>query len=199
MERVSAARAISVFGGSDAQPGSSAYEVARDVGARLAEAGWLVQNGGYGGVMEASSRGAREAGGRSIGITTRAFTFRASGNAYLHEERPEADLFDRTRRLIDGAAGFIVLPGRTGTLAELAFLWALSKAGLLGDKPVILLGDPWSGLLDSLRRLDLLDPGALRTTRVVAGPRAAVEAIGAALGDARGERSPSRPGDGSVD
>jgi len=181
MDRGLEGRLISVFGGSDEAPGSPAYEVARDVGRRLAEKGFLVQNGGYGGVMEASSRGAREAGGRSIGITTRAFTFRTSGNAYLDVERPETDLFDRTRRLIDDAAGFIVLKGRTGTLAELTFLWALAKSGLLGDKPVILLGESWNGLLFALRRLDLLDPEALVGTRVVDHPHDAVEAIHALL------------------
>jgi uncharacterized protein (TIGR00730 family) len=170
--------AIAVFGSAEPVPGSPEYEVAREVGRRLAAAGFAVVNGGYGGVMEASARGAREAGGRTIGVTTKVFTSRPAANAWIETEESTADLHDRTRRLIEGADGFIVLPGRSGTLSELTFLWALAKAGLLEGRRIVLLGPVWGRFLADLRRLDLVDREALAATRVAATPAAAVAALG---------------------
>jgi len=169
--------AIAVFGSSGPAPGSPDYERAREVGRLLAAAGFAVVNGGYGGVMEASARGAREAGGRTIGITTKAFTFRPGANPWIETEESTADLHDRTRRLIDSAAGFVILPGRSGTLSELTFLWALAKAGLLGAKPIVLLGEVWRRLLPALRELGLLDEEVLDVTTLAGTPAGAVEAL----------------------
>jgi uncharacterized protein (TIGR00725 family) len=163
------------------------------VGRRLAEAGFVVVNGGYGGVMEASARGAREAGGRTLGVTTSAFAFRGGANPWIETERRERDLFDRTRVLIEESSGFVVLPGRSGTLAELTFLWALHKAGLLDRKPIQLLGDVWEELLPQLRRLDLLDPAVLEITAIAPGPAEAVARLAAILRPGRGD-GPVRPG-----
>jgi uncharacterized protein (TIGR00730 family) len=169
--------AIAVFGSSEPPPGSPDYERALDVGRRLAAAGFAIVNGGYGGVMEASARGAREAGGRTIGVTTKVFTSRPGANPWIETEESTADLHDRTRRLIESAAGFVILPGRSGTLSELTFLWALAKAGLLGAKPIILLGEVWGRLLPALRRLDLLDEEVLDATTLAGSPAEAVEAL----------------------
>ena len=176
---------VAVFGASDPAPGSEAYEEAVVVGRRLAAAGCAVINGGYGGVMEASARGAREAGGRSIGVTTLAFKGRGGPNPYIDTEHRETDLFSRTRRLIETAAAFIILRGRVGTLAELAFLWALRKAGLLGPKPIVLVGAVWDDLLRQLRRGELITEQELAGTRVVRSPDEAVEAVLRALRDPR--------------
>jgi len=173
---------IAVFGSSEPAPGSPDYDRAREVGRRLALAGFAVVNGGYGGVMEASARGAREAGGRTIGITTRAFTLRPGANPWIEIEESTADLHERTRRLIDSAAGFVILPGRSGTLSELTFLWALTKAGLLGAKPIVLLGEVWGRLLPVLRELGLVDEMALEVTTLAGTPAGAVEALGRGLG-----------------
>jgi uncharacterized protein (TIGR00725 family) len=66
-------RVVAVFGGHAPAPGSADYEMARELGRRLAEAGFIVMSGGYGGTMEAVSRGAREAGGLAIGVTVDLF------------------------------------------------------------------------------------------------------------------------------
>jgi len=181
-------RAIAVFGGSEPAAGSDAWRIAYDVGRLLAATGFVVVNGGYGGVMEASARGAREAGGRTIGVTTAALAFRGAANPWIETERRERDLFDRTRSLIEAAAGFVILPGRSGTLAELGFVWALHKAGLLGGKPIQMIGQVWEELLPQLRRLDLLDPSVLEITEIAAGPRQAVDRLAAILLPARSGR-----------
>ena len=186
-------KAVAVFGSSEPRPPSPAWDVAYEVGRLLAASGFVLVNGGYGGVMEASARGAREAGGRTIGVTTTAFASRRAANPWIETERRERDLFDRTRGLIEAADGFVILPGRSGTLAELGFVWALHKAGLLGGKPIQMVGRVWEELLPHLTRLDLLDPVVLEITAIAAGPRQAVERLAALLLPAGPDRS-ARPG-----
>jgi uncharacterized protein (TIGR00730 family) len=164
---------VAVFGSSEARPGDTVYELSKQVGSLLAEAGFGVVNGGYGGVMEACSLGARESGGMAIGITCLDFR-RGAGNKYLTEERPAADLFGRTRSLIDLSAAYIILPGKAGTLAELAFLWALLRGGLLVRKPVVLLGEFWNGLLEDLQERGLLEAAQAAATGYASTPEEAV-------------------------
>ncbi len=168
---------VAVFGGSDPAPDTDAYRIAREVGRRLAEAGFSLINGGYGGVMEASARGARDAGGHTIGVTVAAFARTTGANQFIVRELVTDDLYDRTRRLIEDAVAFIVLRGRVGTLAELAFLWALSKSGTLGVKPIILLDPVWEELLTRLQRLGIVGAAELASTRVARDPRQAVDIL----------------------
>lgn len=171
---------VAVFGSSEPRPGDGGYERARRVGALLARAGLTVVTGGYGGVMEAASRGAREEGGAAIGVTVSTFASR-SPNSYLTQVIEEPDLFARTRRLMALSAGFIILPGKSGTLAEAAFLWALRRAGELGDRPVVLLGPEWAEATGTLVSTGFLDEDGRRGT-ILAGTveesvRAVTEAI----------------------
>jgi uncharacterized protein (TIGR00730 family) len=172
---------IAVFGSSEPQAGEPLYELARQLGRFLAEAGFLVVSGGYGGVMEGASRGAREAGGQALGITTDSFAGRGAANRFLTQEIREPDLLLRTRALIHHPQGFVVLPGRSGTLAELTGLWAMHRAGLLERRPVVLLGQAWEGLLESLEGRGLLHPERRQITRLAASPREAVDLVTLAL------------------
>jgi uncharacterized protein (TIGR00730 family) len=169
-------KAVAVFGSSEPREGEPLYQEAREVGALLAKSGFVVVNGGYGGVMEAASRGAREAGGRAVGVTTSAFR-RGPGNPYLDEEHREADLFSRTRRLIQLSHAYIILRGKSGTLAELAFLWALDRGGLLPPTRIALLGDCWKGVLGALEEWQMVEPTQLGFTRLARTPVEAVEIV----------------------
>lgn len=169
-------RLVAVFGSADANEGDPLYELARRLGAMLVDAGYGVITGGYGGVMEAASRGAVEAGGVSVGVTCAAFQGREP-NRFLTERRDTADLLARTGALIDGARGFIVLHGKSGTLAELTFVWALHRAGSLGPRPVILLGDAWRPFLHHLVRGGMIEDEQLSITRVAERPEDAVLAL----------------------
>lgn len=169
-----ARRRVCVFGSSEPAAGQPLYEQARRVGLLLARAGCVILNGGYGGVMEGASRGAREANGHVIGVTAATFAARTP-NPYLVEEQREPDLYARTRRLIEQGEAFIILPGRSGTLAELTLVWALCRARQMPDKPVALLGEAWPPLLDTLRRLDYLEPRLLTLTRCTFIPEEAVD------------------------
>ncbi len=173
--------AVAVFGSSEPPPGSPAYREAEEVGRRLAESGCIVVNGGYGGVMEASARGAREVGGSTLGVTTSAFRFRAGANRFIDRERCEPDLFARTRGLVEEADAFIILPGKSGTLAEWASLLALCRADLLGPRPIVLLGRLWEDLLGQLRRLGIIGEPEFAVCRIARSPEEAVRAVARCL------------------
>ena len=173
--RLAIDRAVAVFGSSDPVEADPDYELARRVGELLSARGIMVVTVGYGGVMEAASRGAAEAGGRALGITTRALSpLRASPNRWLTEHVETEDLFDRTRELMHRSHGYIILPGKAGTLAELTFLWALHRARLLGERPIALLGSPWKRFLQQVSALSLLDDAQMAVTHLAATPEDAV-------------------------
>ena len=154
---------IAVFGSSEPRAGDPAYDLAYRTGQALAQNGFTTVTGGYGGVMEAASRGAHEAGGRTVGVVSDIFSGR-DPNPYLSETLTSRDLYERTRLLIDRSDGYVVLAGRTGTLAELTWVWALARAGCLSDRPLVALGEPWPDLLDLLERRDMLDSVAREMT-----------------------------------
>jgi hypothetical protein len=142
------AKIVTIFGSSRPAPGSEAYETARTLGAALARAGFAVATGGYGGTMEAVSRGAREAGGHVIGVTAEAYATPA--NAWVEEEIRVKSWQDRLFKLIELGASYVVLPGGTGTLVELAIVWEWINKGFLRAKPVLILGDFWQGVIESI-------------------------------------------------
>ena len=169
-----AAQTIAVFGGSRVAAGSAEYVEAYTVGRLLAQAGFVVMNGGYGGTMEASARGAKESGGRAIGVLSDEFS-RLTPNAYLDETVAAEDLFARIRTMLRTADGFIVLKGSMGTLAELTIVWNLAKVDAKYRKPIILLGSAWGAVVQSWReQLPVTDEEA-GLLHVVAGPEEAVD------------------------
>ncbi len=170
------ARTIAVFGSSEPCSGEPLYEAARELGRLLAEAGYRVVTGGYGGVMEGASRGAVEGGGSPLGVVCGIFRARAP-NPYLAEVVDTPELFTRTRRLIEEASGYVVLEGKSGTLAELTQLWALHRAGSLDRRPVVLLGDAWRHLLRHLVRAGMIESERFDVTRVVDSPEEALGVI----------------------
>ncbi len=165
-------RGVAVFGAHDAEPGSEAWRRAAALGRELGARRVAVVTGGYGGVMEAASRAAREAGGEAVGVTCRAFRGRQP-NPWLTLEIEEPDLHARTARLFALGRGFVVLEGGAGTLAELALLWAQAKAGA-APGPIVIWDDPWAALFEGLVAQERLEPRARRATRVAQGPEDAV-------------------------
>ena len=147
MTRIDLASAIAVFGSGDPQEGGREYRLARDVGRRIAELGYALVNGGYGGTMAASARGAVEAGGRVLGVTCTAWKSRA--NPYVTNEIRTDSLLQRMEVLIaEGRSGYVCLPGATGTLAELAHVWELLCKGILPRRPLVCVGEFWRPVAD---------------------------------------------------
>ncbi|MFC1716151.1 LOG family protein [Candidatus Poribacteria bacterium] len=145
---------VTVFGSSRAKKGGKPYEEAYQLGKLLAQAGFIVCNGGYGGLMEASARGAKEAGGKTVGITTEVFG-NSSPNLWLDVESRAESYTQRLMIMTSVADAFIVLKGGIGTLAEMTFVWTLTAVGEL-RKPIILVGDAWQKTVDDLSKRMLI-------------------------------------------
>ncbi|MEA3059510.1 MAG: hypothetical protein QOE50_922 [Sphingomonadales bacterium] len=141
---------VTVFGGSRVEPDSDEYLAAQQLGRALAERGFSVVTGGYNGVMEAVSRGAKEAGGHVIGVTVDviAKNFDRLPNAFVDQEVRTAALLERIDKIIELGAAYVVLPGGAGTLAELGVVWTLALLGALQDKPLIVVGRGWERVLN---------------------------------------------------
>jgi uncharacterized protein (TIGR00730 family) len=150
------ARIITVFGSSRPREGDAHYAQAHALGAALAAAGFVVCSGGYAGVMEAVSRGAKEAGGKTLGITAKFFKGRA--NRWVDEEIRTKTWQDRLFELIKRGHGYVTCPGGTGTLVELAVVWEMLNKGAMKKKPLVVLGDFWQPIIDRVREVELGHP-----------------------------------------
>lgn len=144
---------VAVFGSSKAPPDSPHHRLAYQLGAALARRGAVVRCGGYGGVMEAVTRGAVEAGGKVVGCTLAWYAETRMPFSGLSEVIEAADLGDRIQNLLTGARAAVVLPGGVGTLNELFWVWTLMTHDRDDDPDaLVLLGDHWNELLDLLDR-----------------------------------------------
>ena len=136
---------IAVFGSSAPAPDSEDYEEARRLGQQLAEAGFVVATGGYGGTMAAVSQGAAGAGGHVIGVTSGHIErYRPMpANEWVAEEIRFESQRDRLVHLVMNNDAMIALPGGIGTLSEVALAWSLLQTGEMPAKPLVLLGPTW--------------------------------------------------------
>ncbi|MCU0454310.1 MAG: LOG family protein [Bacteroidetes bacterium] len=139
---------VTIFGSARPLPGSPGYELAYHLGKALASRGFAVCNGGYAGTMEAAAKGAREAGGHTIGVTCDLFT--RIVNPWIVEEVRTPRLTERIIKLADLGSAFVILPGGTGTLLELAFVLEMVNKRFSIEKPVILQGPFWQPVLRPL-------------------------------------------------
>ena len=150
-------RIITVFGSSRPHEGDTDYEEARLLGAALAMNGFAVCTGGYGGVMAAVSRGAKEAGGTTYGVTAEFFK-KAKRNAWIDHEVQVKTWEERLFELIRRGDGFVACKGGTGTLVELAVVWEMLNKSVMRAKPVAVLGDFWQPILERVREVELGNP-----------------------------------------
>jgi uncharacterized protein (TIGR00730 family) len=146
------ARIVTVFGSGRLRAGDPQYEQARVLGAELAARGFRVATGGYGGVMEAVSRGAKEAGGRTLAVT--AESFRSSANEWVDEQVRVKTWQERLFELVKRGHGYVTCPGGTGTLAELAVVWEMLNKGAMARKPLAVLGDFWRPVIDLVSEVE---------------------------------------------
>jgi uncharacterized protein (TIGR00730 family) len=165
---------ITIFGTSRAAAGDASFELAMETGRLLAQAGFIIANGGYGGTMLAAAKGATEAGGKIIGVTCSAFKS-SRANKYVTREIVTGSLDERLDTLVKLGQAYIVLPGGTGTLLELAKVWELKNKGFLkAQKPIILLGGFWKPLVELIANDDA---DSISYVKMADGPKQAVEMI----------------------
>ena len=157
---------IAVFGASQTPPGHPDWDAAVRCGAGLAAAGYAVATGGYGGLMEAASLGASDAGGHVIGFTAPdVFPGRHEANSHVAEERPATSLTERIHIMLARSDGAIALDGSIGTLTELLMAWNVAFVAQFSGapaKPLVAVGDRWSRIVADLTE-DLATDGSLVT------------------------------------
>lgn len=143
---------VTVFGSSRPIAKDADYIEARSLGVQLAKHGFVVCSGGYGGVMEAVSRGAKEGGGKTYGVT--AEFFKGQANEWIDVEVRKKTWEERLFALIELGDGFVACKGGTGTLVELAVVWEMLNKSLMSPKPFAVCGDFWRPILNRVREVE---------------------------------------------
>jgi len=145
------AAAASFFGSARTSPDDPDYKLARETARIVGESGLAVITGGGPGIMEASNRGAQDAGALSIGLNIE-LPFEQGGNPYCDIALDFHYFFARKIMFVRYASGFVVFPGGYGTMDELWEALTLIQTGKVTEFPVVLVGtDYWRGLVDWVR------------------------------------------------
>jgi uncharacterized protein (TIGR00730 family) len=144
---------VTVFGSARIQEGSPSYQLAREMGAAIARLGFTVMTGGGPGIMEAANRGAKEAGGRSVGCNI-ALPFEQAPNPYLDRCVTMHYFFVRKTLLVKYSYAFVVLPGGVGTVDELFEALTLIQTGKIENFPIVIMGaDYWREMITFIEKM----------------------------------------------
>ena len=142
---------VTVFGSARFSEDQPYYKMAREVGSRIAKAGFTVMTGGGPGIMEAANRGAKDVGGRSVGCNI-TLEHEQKPNPYLDRWITFNHFSIRKMMLIKYSYAFIAMPGGFGTLDEIFELATLVQTRKVQNFPLILMGrDYWQPLIDFFR------------------------------------------------
>jgi uncharacterized protein (TIGR00730 family) len=145
---------ICIFGSYSPKAPDPLYQLAYDIGHALAKAGYCIANGGYDGTMEASHRGAKDAGGCTVGITCSIFggyrEVALKANAWCDQEIHYDNVMQRIDAMMRMSAGYVFLEGGTGTLSELGLVWEYVAKGLIEPRPIFIVGDFWRPMVERL-------------------------------------------------
>ena len=174
---------VSDFGSARIRPGDREYAEVRELASRLTELGCDIVTGGGPGLMEAANEGAASSRGtrktRSFGLTISIPYEKA--NPYLDTVTAHRTFFSRLHHFVRMSQAFVIFPGGIGTSLELFMVWQLLQVGFLTERPVVLVGDMWRGLIDWMRRemvsRQLLDANDLDLVTLAPSIEKAVEAI----------------------
>ena len=144
---------VTVFGSARIPRDDPNYDLAREMGAAIARLGFTVMTGGGPGIMEAANRGAKEAGGRSVGCNIE-LPYEQAANAYLDVCVRMHYFFVRKALLVKYSYAFVVMPGGAGTLDELFEALTLIQTAKIKNFPVVIMGtDYWKGLIDFMNTM----------------------------------------------
>lgn len=141
---------VTVFGSARFPPENHYYKMAMEVGKGLSEIGFTIMTGGGPGIMEAANRGAKEAGGKSVGSNI-ILPFEQKPNPYLDKYVDFNFFFVRKVLLMKYSYAFVVMPGGAGTMDELFETITLIQTGKISDFPVVIMGkEYWKNLIELL-------------------------------------------------
>ncbi|GAB2532997.1 LOG family protein [Brachybacterium huguangmaarense] len=178
--------AISIFGSARTAPTDPMYQLAEDVARRLVDLDYAVITGGGPGIMEAGNKGAKEAGGVSVGLGIE-LPFEQGMNQWVDLGVDFRYFFARKTVFVKYSSGFVVMPGGFGTFDELFEAVCLIQTHKINKFPLVLVGSEyWKGLLDWLRTTvadhGAISPGDLDLLQVVDTADEVIEVIRAARG-----------------
>lgn len=172
---------VAIFGSSHIDEGHPLFNEVIEVCKKLAEAGYVVVDGGGPGVMRAATQGAKMAGGKVIGVT-----FQADEKMH-YEGRDPKNLFDveiktknyveRSLTLMKEGQIYVVFNGGTGTISEFGMAWGLAKLYFGHHKPLILYGNFWENLMQAFKDNMILRPEELEVYKIVSTYDAVLQAI----------------------
>jgi len=167
---------VAVIGSARLSPPDPRCDLAEQVGAAIAAEGWAVMTGGYGGLMEVTSRAAAQAGGRVIGLPMRGWS-RLTPNPWNQELRWSDTYPERLAHLL-AADAMVAVDGGIGTLSEAALAWAALQTEPDAAE-LIFLGAGWPPVLRSLAAHLVIDERDLARVTVCTDARQAVARIAA--------------------
>jgi uncharacterized protein (TIGR00730 family) len=173
---------IGVMGSARLTESDAWWARSKQLGGLLAEKGFVVVTGGYGGLMEAVSRGAHEAGGKVVGLTMQHWT-NVEPNQWNGDLRWSTNYGTRLNHFLN-CDGMIALPGGVGTLSEMALMWAASQTESR-PLPLVLLGECWPPIIQSLRENLVINERDLSLLRFAGDPEEAVRELEAGLREKR--------------
>lgn len=139
-------KTITVFGSSRHIEGDEEFSTAYNLGKLLAKKGFNVCSGGYQGIMDALSKGSKEYGAETIGITVNEWG--STPSKYMTKEIKCNNLNERLGKLIELGDAYVILQGGTGTLLELALVWELINKRILNTKPVVSHSAMWKEITE---------------------------------------------------
>ncbi|MDI6804974.1 MAG: LOG family protein [Bacteroidota bacterium] len=165
---------ITIFGSSSVSKDSFEYNNAYELGKLLSNAGFTVCNGGYGGIMEASAKGAKSVGGKTIGVVSDFFS--KIPNKFIDETVVADSLLSRLQKLVEPGDAYVVFRGATGTLVELAIVWEYIIKGVMKEKPIIVFSNYWDSVIQTITN-ELTNEGLEDFTKFVTQVDSAKECV----------------------
>ncbi len=143
-------KVITSFGSAFIKPEETLYSEIEEIGKYIAEAGFNICSGGYYGSMEAISKGAQSAGGKTIGVTVKGWE--SAPNSYIDEIAEMPNLMERIVELIGIADAYIIFKGGTGTLVEISVALELMNKRSMPEKKMIFYTDFWKNMIEILKQ-----------------------------------------------
>ena len=172
---------VAIFGSSHTPASSELAKQAFEVSKKLAEAGYIVVDGGGPGVMRAATMGAKSFGGKVIGIVLQAdenmhYEGRDPENKFDIEIRAK-NYVERTLALMREGQVYIIFNGGTGTISEFGMAWGLAKLYFGHHKPLILYGRFWEKIIAAFKENMLLTKEEQEVYKLVDTPEGVLQAI----------------------